>query len=110
VLILNTLKENVMRRLVLTVAAALLTLGAVTSGANAAPLGNLGGFRSAIDETALTEDVALRCTHWWNGVWHKRLRCFDSYPYYSYGPRFSIGPRIGGFRSFHRGGGRRGRR
>jgi hypothetical protein len=78
----------------------------MTNVAHAAPLANPGGLRAAVDDLALTDNVALYCTHWWNGYWHRRLRCYETYPlYYSYGPGIYGGPRFYGSRGGIRGGG-----
>jgi hypothetical protein len=91
-----------MNKVGLSVAAAisLLTVGSLPNSAAALTLGSPSGMLSAIEDTALTENVALRCTHWWHHRWHRHLRCYHVYPlvYFS-GPRF-FGHRHH-FRGFH---------
>jgi hypothetical protein len=66
-----------MRRLYLTLAAsaAILSTGMLPQSANAMTPG-AGGLRTAIQETAVIDQVRTVCTHWWNGHGHHHARCF----------------------------------
>ncbi len=67
-----------MRKLcwVLGVGAAVLSTGALTSNASAAPFGKASGMRAAVAAPAAVHQVARHCTHWGYGPWHRFGRCF----------------------------------
>jgi hypothetical protein len=53
------------------------------------------GLADAIKATNTAQAVAWRCTHWWNGRWHRRSRCFwTAGPRIYFGHRTYLGPRL----------------
>jgi hypothetical protein len=79
------MEENV-RKLCLTLAAGLVALstGALPSRADGIPPGAMTNYQTAFDETDRPSIELVHwsgrgrqvCTHFWNGRWHFRQRCF----------------------------------
>ncbi|MGH6771122.1 MAG: hypothetical protein ACRECO_19105 [Xanthobacteraceae bacterium] len=86
-----------MRRMIFALAAiaalsaGLLVAGPAAARTPAAP----AALADAITATSTTQNVAWRCTHWWNGRWHRHSRCFwAAGPRIYFGHRAYLGPRL----------------
>jgi hypothetical protein len=87
-----------MRRTLFALAAiAMLSAGSlVASPATARTPAAPAALTDAIAATNITQNVAWRCTHWWNGRWHRHSRCFWAAGprIYFFGHRHHVRPRL----------------
>jgi hypothetical protein len=87
-----------MRRTMFAIAAlaALSAALLAPTRAEALTLPAASGLASAIPETRLTENVAWRCSNFWNGRWHRWSRCFwvPNFVYGHHGYHGRIGHRF----------------
>jgi hypothetical protein len=78
-----------MRKLALAFATtlAMMAAGAPSDASAMTPAGV--GLRAAIDESGVTDQVYLVCTHFWSNRWHRSQKCLwvpglPQYYYYHY--------------------------
>jgi hypothetical protein len=71
----ESIEEDLMRKLCLTLAAGVAVLSTGALPTNAAGIVAGGMLRPAIEDVSLVEPVRYVCTHFWNGRWHHREIC-----------------------------------